>query len=60
MEIKVDWDKVKNIEYHIEGDGIWSISFSFENGEACTYGYTNLKDYIKDCTKIANLGKVVK
>lgn len=54
MEIKVDLDKVVDIEYNIEPDDIWSISFSFENGDACTYGYTDVKPFIKDCTEIAN------
>lgn len=53
MNINIDWNKVIDVEYHIEGDGIWSISVAFDNGQACTYGYTNMKDYLRDCTEIA-------
>lgn len=54
MYIDIDWDKVIGVQYHIEGDGIWSISIGFDNGEACTYGYTDLKSYMKDCSAIAD------
>lgn len=54
MHIKINWDRVIDIEYNIEEEGIWSITFLFDDMEAVTYGYTNLKDYMKDCTEIAN------
>lgn len=54
MHIDIDWSKVVDIEYHIEEAGIWSITMLFDDNEAVTYGYTNLKDYMKDCTEIAN------
>ena len=54
MHIDIDWSKVVDIEYHIEEEGIWSITMLFNDNEAVTYGYTNLKDYMRDCTEIAN------
>ena len=52
MEINVNWDKVTDVERNIEGDGIYSISISFNNGEAVTYGYTDFKKFVKDGTEI--------
>ena len=57
MNIEIDWDKVVDIEYHIEGDGIYSISIMFNDNQALTYGYSNQKDYLKDCTDIAERRK---
>lgn len=53
MNIEVDWDKVMDLEYNIEGDGIYSISIMFEDGEALTYGYTSQKKFLIDCSKLA-------
>lgn len=55
MHIDIRWDKVIDIEYHIEEEGIYTICFIFEDGQVCTYGYDNQKEFIKDCTKIANM-----
>lgn len=52
MNIKVDEDSLVNVEYHIEEDGIYTITFEFDNGQCCTYGYSNVNDFIKDCTKL--------
>lgn len=57
MLVDIDFDRVIDIEYHIEDEGIYSISFSFDNGEAMTYGYFNQKDFVKDCTKISERRK---
>ena len=53
MNIEVDWDKVLDLEYNIEGDGIYSISIIFNNGDALTYGYISQKRFLKDCSYIA-------
>ena len=59
MNIDIDWNKVIDVEYNIEGDGIWSITILFNDGEAVTYGYTDMKKYLKDCTEIAERRKNV-
>lgn len=58
MEIEVNWDNVTEVERNIEGDEIYSISFSFNNGEVATYGYTDFKKFMRDSTKISErIGK---
>ena len=57
MNIKVDWDKVIDCTPSIEGDGFFTISFLFDNGQVCTYGYDNKKDFLKDYTDIKCGGK---
>ena len=57
MNIEIDWDKVIDIEYHIEDEGIYSICIMFDDNQALTYGYFNQKDYLKDCTDIAERRK---
>ena len=53
MYVEIQWDKVIDIEYNIEGEGIYSISLMFDNGQAMTYGYFNQREFLKDCTEIA-------
>jgi hypothetical protein len=54
VNIEIDWDKVVDVEYNIEGEGIYSISIMFNDGEALSYGYFDQKKYLIDCTEIAN------
>lgn len=53
MNIEIDWSKAIDVEYNIEGEGIWSITVAFNDGEAVTYGYTDMKKYLQDCTELA-------
>lgn len=52
MNIKVDWNKVIEIEPNIEDDSIYTIAIVFDDGEVCTYGYDDKKKFLKDYNKI--------
>ena len=52
MNIKIDWDKVIEIEPHIEDEGVYTIGIVFDDFTVCTYGYANQKQFIKDYTKL--------
>lgn len=58
MEIRVNWNEVIKCEPHIEGDDCYTISFLFKNGQVCTYGYNNNKEFIKDYTNIMCRGNL--
>lgn len=57
MNIKIDWDKVVDIQGNAEGDGYYTISVLFDNGQALTYGYTDQKEFMKDYTDV-NYGRL--
>lgn len=57
MNIKVDWKRVLECTPCIEGNGYYTITFLFDDGQVCTYGYDNQKDFIKDCTYVKCGGK---
>lgn len=52
MKIRFDWEDVMEVEPSIEGDNYYCISFVFKDGNVCTYGYSNSKDFIKDYTDL--------
>lgn len=52
MNIQIDYDKLLHIQSNIEGDDFYTISMLFDDGQVCTYGYSNQKDFLKDYTKI--------
>lgn len=52
MNIKVDWDKVIEVEPNIEDDNIYTIAIVFDDGTVCTYGYDDKKMFLKDYNKI--------
>lgn len=54
MLVDFNFDYVLDYEFNAEGDDIYTISILFNNEEAFTYGYTDKKEWIKDCSKIAD------
>ena len=52
MNIEVDWDRVVDVEPRIEEDSIYTISFGFDDGTACTYAYTDSKKFVRDYTEM--------
>lgn len=52
MNIKIDWDKVVDIEPNIEEDDVYTISIVFDDGTVCSYGYNDKKKFLKDYNKI--------
>lgn len=51
MNIKVDWNKVIEVEPSIEKN-LYFIAIVFQDATMCTLGYANHKQFIKDYTKI--------
>jgi hypothetical protein len=58
MNIKIDWDKVIEIEPHIEGDDVYTICIVFNDSQVMSYAYNNKEDFIKDYTDIMCGGKL--
>lgn len=57
MNIKIEWDKVVDMQANTEGDGYYTISVLFDDGQALTYGYTDQKEFMKDYTDV-NYGRI--
>lgn len=58
MNVDIDWDRVIDVDMHIEEDDfIYTICFVFDDGCVMTYGYSDYKKFIRDCTKVADRRK---
>lgn len=55
MHVDVDWNRVIDVEYNIEGDGVYTICIEFDDNQVCAYGYKDQLDFMKDSTRIINM-----